>query len=113
MKCIKLLLYTVLAISIMPLAVSTVSAQDLNAGRAKVEAACQTCHGVDGVATTAMVPNLSGQQKEYMVVQLEAFRSGQRQHPQMTIIAQMLNDDDIENVSGWYANIKISVEAPE
>lgn len=113
MKRIKLLLHTAVAVFVMPLAVSTVSAQDLAAGRAKVEAVCQTCHGVDGVGTAAMVPNLSGQQKEYMVVQLEAFRAGQRQHPQMTIIAQMLSDDDIENVSEWYANIKISVETPD
>ncbi len=113
MKAINLLAHTAVTVSVMRLAVDAVFAQDLSAGRAKVEAVCQTCHGVDGVATSAMVPNLSGQQKEYMVVQLEAFRSGQRQHPQMSIIAKMLSDEEIEIVSEWYANIKISVEAPE
>jgi cytochrome c553 len=83
------------------------------AGKAKAEAMCQTCHGVDGVATTAMVANLSGQRKEYLKIQLEAYRSGRRQHEQMSIIAKMLTDEDIENLSEWYSSIKITVEMPQ
>lgn len=59
-----------------------------------------------------MAANLSGQQKEYIVAQLEAFRSGKRRHEQMSIIAKMLNDDDIENLAVWYSSIKITVEMP-
>jgi cytochrome c553 len=87
-------------------------AGELMAGKAKVEAACQVCHGVDGKATVAMAANLSGQQKEYIIAQLEAYRSGQRNHPQMNIIAKMLSDDDIENVAEWYSSIKITIEMP-
>jgi len=87
-------------------------AGDLAVGRATVEARCQTCHGMDGVATLAMAANLSGQQREYLIIQLQAFRSDQRQHPQMSIIAQSLSDDDIENVAEWYSSIKVSVEMP-
>jgi len=83
------------------------------AGKHKVEAVCQTCHGMDGIATIPMAANLSGQQKLYLIAQLEAYRKGQRQHQQMSIIAQMLSDDDIKNVSEWYANIKVTVEVPE
>jgi len=93
--------------------VGTAYGEDLVAGKAKVEAVCQTCHGVDGVATSAMVPNLSGQQKEYLGIQLEAYRSGDRQHAQMSIISQMLTDEDIANVSAWYSNIKVIVEVPQ
>ena len=87
-------------------------AGDIVAGKAKAQAVCQTCHGIDGVATEAMVPNISGQQKEYLVIQLEAYRSGRRQHAQMSIIAQMLTDDDIGNLAEWYSNIKVTVEPP-
>ncbi len=87
-------------------------AGDIAAGKAKAQAVCQTCHGIDGVATEAMVPNISGQQKEYLVIQLEAYRSGRRQHAQMSIIAQMLTDDDIGNLAEWYSNIKVTVEPP-
>jgi cytochrome c553 len=88
-------------------------AANLAAGKARAEATCQTCHGMDGLGTIAGVPNLSGQREDYMIKQLKAFRSSQRQHPQMSIIAQMLSDEDIENVSKWYSSIKISVELPE
>ncbi len=39
-----------------------------------------------------MAANLGGQQKDYMVIQLKAYRDGKRQHPQMSIIAQSLSD---------------------
>ncbi len=78
----------------------------------KVQTLCQICHGMDGVASDSMVPNLSGQHKQYMVIQLEAFRDGTRQHPQMSIIAQGLTDEDIDLVAGWYADVKVTVEPP-
>jgi len=87
-------------------------AADAVAGRAKARAACQTCHGEDGKATVAGAANLSGQQKEYLVEQLRAYRSGSRRHEQMNIIAKSLADADIENVSEWYSSIKVTVETP-
>jgi cytochrome c553 len=80
---------------------------------AKVEALCQTCHGEDGKATVAGTPNLSGQQKEYLIGQLRAYRSGSRRNEQMSIIAKSLTDDDIERLAEWYASIKITVEKPK
>ena len=88
-------------------------AGDLMAGKAKVEATCQVCHGVDGQASAPMAPNLSGQLKEYIIAQLEAYRSGKRRHEQMNIIAKILDDDDIENVAVWYSSIKITIELPD
>jgi cytochrome c553 len=88
-------------------------AADVAAGRAKARAACQACHGEDGKATLAGVPHLSGQQKEYLVEQLRAYRSGSRRNEQMTIVAKPLTDAEIENVSEWYASIKVTVEAPK
>lgn len=87
-------------------------AGDLKAGRTKAEMACETCHGVDGQATSAMVAHISGQQKEYLIIQLEAYRSGKRKHEQMSIIAGPLSDDDIENLAEWYSNINVTVEQP-
>jgi cytochrome c553 len=86
---------------------------DLAAGKAKAQAVCQTCHGLDGRATVPMTANLSGQQKEYIIAQLEEYRSGKRKHEQMAIIAKMLSDDDIENVAEWYSSIKVTIELPQ
>jgi cytochrome c553 len=87
-------------------------AGDLTAGKAKAEAMCQVCHGLYGQATAPMAANLSGQLKEYIIAQLEAYRAGKRQHEQMSIIAGMLGDDDIENLAEWYSSIKITIEIP-
>lgn len=106
-----------LSVALLPLTIALpaddAQAGDLDAGRAKVEAVCQTCHGVDGVATVAMAPNLSGQRKDYLIIQLQAFRAGRREHAQMSIIAQSLSDADIENVAEWYSSIRISIELPD
>ena len=88
-------------------------AGDAAAGRAKAQTLCQNCHGVDGMAVLPGAANLSGQQKEYLREQLRAFRSGSRQNPQMSVIAKMLTDADIENLSEWYASIKVSVNMPK
>ena len=93
--------------------IAPASAGDLALGKAKVEGVCRTCHGLDGQATIAMAANLSGQQKDYMVIQLKAFRTGKRQHAQMSIVAQSLSDEDIENVAEWYSSIRVTVEKPE
>lgn len=88
-------------------------AGDLKLGNEIALKQCQTCHGMDGIASIAMTPNLSGQQKDYMIIQLQAYRDGKRQHPQMSIIAKNLSDADIDDVSEWYSNIKISIEQLE
>jgi cytochrome c553 len=88
-------------------------AGDAAAGRAVARASCQACHGEDGRAILVGAANLSGQQKEYLVQQLRAFRSGSRRNEQMSIIAKPLTDADIENVSDWYASIKVTIDAPK
>lgn len=88
-------------------------AGDVAAGRAKAQALCQNCHGMDGVAVLPGAANLSGQQREYLREQLRAFRSGARQNPQMSVIAKTLTDADIENLADWYSAIKVTVGIPE
>ncbi len=88
-------------------------AGDLIAGKATAEAKCQVCHGIDGRALVPMAANLSGQQKQYIVAQLEAYRSGRRRHEQMNIVAKMLSDEDVKNVAEWYSSIRITIEMPE
>lgn len=88
-------------------------AGDLAAGKAKAEAMCRTCHGIDGKATIPMAANLGGQQREYLVAQLKAYRSGKRRHEQMSIVAKMLTDADIDNLAEWYSSIKVTLELPK
>jgi cytochrome c553 len=88
-------------------------AGDKTAGRVKVQLVCGNCHGVDGIALIPGAANLSGQQKEYLLTQLRAFRSGSRQEAQMNVVAKTLTDADIENLAEWYSAIKVTVEMPK
>tara|TARA_Y100001001_G_C7796305_1_gene234540 strand:- start:32 stop:379 length:348 start_codon:yes stop_codon:yes gene_type:complete len=91
-------------------------AGDLLLGKEKAAIACSACHGMDGKATSggnsSLTPNITAQQKEYLLAKLKDYKSGKINHPQMSLIAQMLSDEDIENVSEWYSKIKISIELP-
>ena len=103
--------FSAILLAITPVAPAV--AGDAAAGKAKAQAMCQTCHGMDGIATIPMAANLSGQQEGYLIAQLEAYRAGKRQHEQMSIIASSLSDDDIENLAAWYSRIKVTVEVPD
>ena len=88
------------------------SAGDRTKGKKKARL-CQVCHGIDGVGRNPTVPNIAGESELYLVKQLKAFRSGERKHEQMTIVASSLSDADIENLSAWYSAIQFSVKLPE
>ena len=81
-------------------------------GKAKVQAVCAVCHGVDGIGKNPDVLNLAGESPQYVQKQLKAFRSGAQEHDQMSIIAKDLSDNDIANVADWFASLKFSVRLP-
>ncbi|MCF3933572.1 cytochrome c [Acuticoccus sp. M5D2P5] len=87
------------------------AAADPAAGRQKA-AMCQVCHGYDGIGTNPEVPNIGGESDIYLMRQLKAFRSGERQHQQMSIIASGLSDDDIRNLADYYSSIEITATVP-
>ena len=93
--------------------VATALAADPQAGKQKVTGTCAVCHGVDGIAKNPDAPHLAGENAEYIIRQLKAFKSGERKHEQMSIVAQSLSDDDMANIAAWYSQIKISVEVPK
>lgn len=105
--------FTLLVVMGHTLSGNGVFAADMTAARNKVQALCQVCHGIDGVAILAEAANLSGQQYGYIVTQLRAFRSGARKDPQMSIVAKALTDADIDNMAAWYSSIKVTVEVPK
>ena len=91
--------------------------ESLKAGKLKAAQICSACHGMNGTASSGgnspLVPNISGQNKDYLIVKLKEYKTNKIQHPQMSMIAQMLTDDDINNVSLWYSSIKVKVFDPE
>lgn len=88
-----------------------VLADDPKAGRKKA-AKCQVCHGYDGIGKNPEVPHIAGESEIYLIRQLRAFRSGTRKHPQMSIIAKGLSDQDITDLAAYYGVLKLTVEVP-
>ena len=86
-------------------------AAELAAGKDKA-GMCATCHGLDGIAKAPNAPNLAGTNVFYITEQLNAFRSGARQHQQMSIIAQGLSDEDIADLAAWYSAIEVTATMP-
>ena len=90
---------------------------DLILGKEIATTICSTCHGIDGKATTggnsAITPNITAQQKDYLIAKLKDYRSGKINHPQMSLIAQKLTNEDIIIVSEWYSKIKIEIKLPK
>ncbi len=82
---------------------STAHAGDAKAGEAKI-GTCTACHGKDGKATAPIYPNIGGQNEQYLVAAIKAYKSGDRNNPIMKPMAMVLSDADVENVAAYYAS---------
>lgn len=102
---------TLLAISIT-LAFSSASSilyaeGSIKAGQGKV-AACAGCHGESGNSMMPLFPKLAGQHPTYLTKQLTAFKDGIRNDPTMAPFALALSEQDMKDISAFYAAQKIS-----
>ena len=79
---------------------------DPAAGKEKTRM-CAGCHGIAGYKTAFpevySVPKLGGQHAAYIVKALQAYRSGERNHPSMKAIAASLSDRDMADLAAYYA----------
>lgn len=89
-----------------------VLAADAAAGRTKAQQVCAVCHGQLGISTAPDAPHLAGQPAIYLSAQLRAYRDGRRKHEVMGVIAKTLGDEDIANLAGWFAALRIEVHEP-
>jgi cytochrome c553 len=80
---------------------------DANAGATKI-AMCIGCHGIAGYQASFpevyKVPKISGQSEKYITTALNAYKKGERKHPTMRGIADSLTDQDMADISAYYAN---------
>tara|TARA_B100001057_G_C22058118_1_gene647214 strand:+ start:39 stop:407 length:369 start_codon:yes stop_codon:yes gene_type:complete len=113
MKKFLFLIFIFLATSVIAEELS----KEMKNGKLKVQTVCAACHGINGQATgagnSAIIPNITAQEKNYMVARLKAYKAGEIKHPQMSVVAQMLSEQDINDVAEWYSSIKIQIFDPE
>ena len=77
---------------------------DLAKGEASYTAVCGACHGADGNSAIAANPKLSQQHPQYLVKQLQEFKSGKRNNAVMKGFATALSDADMRNIAYWLAS---------
>ncbi|MBL0719006.1 cytochrome c4 [Piscinibacter sp. Jin2] len=76
---------------------------DLKKGEA-IAQTCIACHSADGSRGSPANPILQGQHPEYLVRQLQGFKSGQRANAIMQGFASALSEEDMRNVAAFYAS---------
>src|SRR6516165_7622067 len=68
---------------------------------------CSSCHGPGGHSISSTFPRLAGQQKDYLVAQLTAFRDHKRADPHaqtyMWGMAGRLSNPEIKALATYYA----------
>ena len=91
---------------------SSAQAADVGAGKAKAEAVCGACHGVNGASVSDTIPNLAGQRAAYLENQLKAFKDGLRKGASpaaptaiMNAMASQLSPAEMADVAAFYATL--------
>lgn len=70
-------------------------------------ATCANCHGTDGRTTEgSAIPSLAGMPKDYMVLQMKAFKEGTRPATVMHQLTKGLTDAQIDSTASYYASLK-------
>jgi cytochrome c553 len=99
-----------IAVAATAFIVGGVRAQDTPTDQDTVRRAihvCAACHGEQGRSTTASVPALAGQQRQYTIAQLQDFRSQTRAEAgtraYMWGVSALLDDATIKGLAEYYA----------
>ncbi|WP_396433994.1 c-type cytochrome [Limnohabitans sp.] len=77
---------------------------DLAKGEAIFSQVCVACHAADGNSSTPANPKLSQQHPEYLIKQLQEYKSGKRANAVMSGLASTLSDEDMRNIAFWLAS---------
>ncbi len=66
---------------------------------------CASCHNADGNSAIAANPKLAQQHPEYILKQLQDFKSGKRKSPIMQPLAAKLSEQDMRDIA-WFVGSK-------
>ena len=85
-----------------PTRAKTPAAGDESAGK-DAAASCGGCHGELGVSGSPATPSLAGQDAQYVVAALQAYKAGTRADETMKGMAAALDANAMKNLSAYYA----------
>ncbi|MDR0673557.1 MAG: cytochrome c4 [Zoogloeaceae bacterium] len=70
----------------------------------KASSFCVNCHGKNGISRQQDVPNLAGQNADYVLEQTRKFGKGQRKDEFMQGVISLLSEEEKINISLYYAS---------
>lgn len=106
-------LFAALLFIVYPLTAVSAEAKitgDPEQGQKKAQS-CAACHGANGNSNNPQWPKIAGQHPDYIVSELQAFKSGTRQNAQMTPMAQDLNEQDMRDLAAYFSSQSMTLEA--
>ena len=74
---------------------------------------CTGCHGIPGYKNAYPhyhVPKIGGQNYEYLVVALTAYRNGERPHPTMRAQAESFSEQEIRDIATYLSGLAESAQ---
>jgi cytochrome c553 len=94
-----------LAVACTALAATTTAFAKDEVGKKKADEACAACHGPEGnKPITPETPRLAGQQYDYLVQSLNAYKKGTRDNPVMGALAKPLTEKEIRDLAGYFSS---------
>lgn len=78
-----------------------------------VGGSCFVCHGAEGESSSEVFPRLAGQHWEYIVKQLENFKSGKRKSTAMADMVAKLTPDEMAALGKFFEKQTAVVEPPK
>jgi cytochrome c553 len=85
-----------------PARAQTPAPGDAAAGKTAATA-CSGCHGDQGVSASPATPSLAGQDAEYFIAALRAYKDGARKDETMKSLAAALDDKAMRDLAAYYA----------
>ncbi|WP_188310256.1 c-type cytochrome [Arenimonas fontis] len=70
---------------------------------------CTGCHGIadyKNAYPSYRVPKVGGQNEQYLIAALTAYRNGDRKHPTMKAQAESFSDQEIADIAAYLASLK-------
>ena len=108
----KKLVVVVATCALLGSATAALAAGDPTAGKTK-SATCAACHNADGNSANNQYPKLAGQSADYLLKQLQEYKSGARVNPIMVGMVAPLSPQDMEDLAAFYSSQQVARSAAD
>ena len=67
---------------------------------------CANCHGTDGKSVTPIMPKLAGQEQEFILETLRAYKAGTRSGTIMPQLSKGYTDEEFVQLADYFSSVK-------